>query len=90
MKLLLYLVGLIVLLTLGGCIHYPRTEIGFWDQHVLTTIWGFGWVTPYGPINIGYMTWERNIENPIPPVPPSLPIVPGALTLPVTPKATVP
>lgn len=73
----LFLLSLSLLL-LTGCMSYSRTEIGFWDQHVMATGWGIGWITPYGPLYVGYFNWERNIAQPIPPTPPGLP----AATLP--------
>lgn len=54
-----------VMLSLNACsLHYPRDQIGFWDQSVTFTGWGFTMATAYGPFNIGYLSWQRNVEKP--------------------------
>jgi hypothetical protein len=42
---------------------YSRDQIGFWDQQVAFTGWGFTMATPYGPFNLGYLQWQRNLEK---------------------------
>lgn len=62
--------ALACLLSLNGCVdtHYPRGEIGFWQQHVQVTTWGLYYIGPYGPIGLGYLQWSRNQEpNPAQP-----------------------
>jgi hypothetical protein len=43
----------------------------FWTQKVLITGWGFTMATPYGPFNIGYLQWQRNIDQPKEPAKPT-------------------
>lgn len=43
----------------------------FWTQKVLITGWGFTMATPYGPFNIGYLQWQRNIDPPKTPAEPA-------------------
>ena len=62
---------LALLLSASGCMSYPRGEIGFWDQQVGVTAWGFTMATPYGPFNIGYLQWQRNLEENLKPAKPS-------------------
>ena len=62
---------LLLFLSLNGCISYPRSEIGFWQQHVEATAWGFTMVTPYGPFNFGYLSWNRNVKDAADPAKPS-------------------
>ena len=57
MKTVFYAVALAAMLT--GCA-LKDGERGFWDQQVITTAWGFTMVTPYGPFNFGYLSWQRN------------------------------
>ena len=52
-----------VLLSLNGCtLDYSRQNIGVWDQHVSVTAWGIYYISPYGPVGLGYVEWARNIE----------------------------
>lgn len=53
---------------------YPRDEVGFWQQHVSMSAWGVTMMTMYGPITIGYLSWNRNIAQP--PTPANPPTVP--------------
>src|SRR5678809_55876 len=68
---------LLTLLLSGGCTYgsyserYPfqsgfdgGVSPSFWTQKVLITGWGFTMATPYGPFNIGYLQWQRNIDQP--------------------------
>ena len=74
MRMLLTGLVLLCLFFTVGCtteLHYPRSQIGFWDQRVTFTGWGFTMATPYGPFNIGYLSWSRNIEKPLKPDQPS-------------------
>jgi hypothetical protein len=63
---------LIAVFACVGCAsHYSRDQIGFWDQEVTFTGWGFTMATPYGPFNFGYLQWQRNIEKNLTPAKPS-------------------
>jgi hypothetical protein len=66
----LFLIFMMVasLLIMGGCAGFTPTKDTktFWDQQVATTAWGFTMMTPYGPFNLGYLSWQRNIEKPQP------------------------
>jgi hypothetical protein len=53
---------LLVLCSTFGC-SYPRSEIGFWDQEVTFTAYGITWATAYGPFNLGYIQWQRNLDK---------------------------
>lgn len=64
-------------MSLSGCNAYDRTQIGFWDQRVAFTGWGFTMATEFGPFNIGYLQWNRNVE-PLKPASPSDVILPRA------------
>jgi hypothetical protein len=80
-----YLIILFLFIFTGcGSIYYGKTSvvysekgleatenIGFWDQKVIVTAWGFTMITAYGPFNIGYLQWQRNIEQPKDPAEPS-------------------
>lgn len=56
---LMILILLILLALMSGCAT-TKDERGFWDQSVITSAWGFTMVTPYGPFNFGYLSWQRN------------------------------
>jgi hypothetical protein len=62
-----------MLFAASGCarLHYDRSQIGFWDQKVTFGGWGFSMITPYGPFNIGYLSWQRNVDQPQEPAKPS-------------------
>ena len=60
MKPLLHAALLALLLSANGCISYSRDQIGFWDQCVKADAWGISMISPYGPINLGRILWERN------------------------------
>lgn len=52
---------LLALLALNGCsFSYSRDQIGFWDQCIKLDGWGLSYVSPYGPVNVGKLTYERN------------------------------
>lgn len=54
---------LLFLLALPGCaLHYDRSAIGFWDQCVKADGWGISAFTPWGPFNMGRLTWHRNVN----------------------------
>jgi len=59
---------------LGGCA--GATGKSFWDQEVIMTAWGITWATPYGPLNLGYISWQRNPEVPMKPARPPKIVVP--------------
>jgi len=65
--------GLMLALFLASSCGVPigKSGKGFWDQHVSATAWGVSMMTMYGPINIGYIQWNRNVqpEPASPPVP---------------------
>ncbi len=67
MRMLVTGLVLLMLYFTVGCsteLHYPRSQIGFWDQRVTFTGWGLTAATPYGPFNLGYLSWSRNIDKP--------------------------
>ncbi len=66
---LVLLAGLI-----AGCATAPGYA-SFWNECVKANAWGFTMGTPYGPINVGYLTWERNVDckKDIEPTKPTLP-----------------
>lgn len=35
----------------------------FWTQKVRATIYGLYYMSPYGPVGIGYVNWERNVDQ---------------------------
>ena len=41
-----------------------KTESNYWTQKILTTAIGLFWFTAYGPIGLGYLQWQRNIDDP--------------------------
>lgn len=46
----------------------PGQYRDFWDQRVQVTAWGIYYISPYGPVGLGYVNWTRNVEpNPAPP-----------------------
>ena len=65
--------GLLVgLLFLSGCAGFaPGKNADYWDQKVSVTGWGFSMMTMYGPFNIGYLQYSRNVDNPLTPASPS-------------------
>jgi len=74
MRMLVTGLVLLMLYFTVGCsteLHYPRSQIGFWDQRVTFTGWGFTMATPYGPFNLGYLSWSRNVDNPPEPANPA-------------------
>ena len=50
----------ILLLLLAGCATAPG-EAGYWTQCVKVSGYGVSMVTPYGPLNLGVLTYERNV-----------------------------
>lgn len=54
----------------------------FWNQKVTVEAYGFSMVTPYGPFNLGYMSWQRNVDEPQKPS--------GKVTVPAIPFASKP
>jgi len=62
---------LIAWLLTGCSMPIGKSGKGFWDQHVSATAWGVSMMTMYGPITIGYIQWNRNVqpEPASPPVP---------------------
>ena len=61
----------------------PGEYQDFWDQRVAITAWGFTMATMYGPFNIGYLNWQRNLEKPGP-------VSQPGEVIPLVPKATIP
>ena len=48
-----------------GCAGFtPGPYPNFWSECVKLNGWGVSWISPYGPLNVGYVTWERNVECP--------------------------
>lgn len=65
---------LILLLMLSGCAGMePGQYPNFWTQHVQFTAWGIYYLSPYGPVGLGYANWTRNVE-PKPAPPPGVPL----------------
>jgi hypothetical protein len=55
---------LAVLLSLSGCSAldpYDRDTIGFWNQCVEAEAYGLSGFNQFGPMNLGYIKWRRNI-----------------------------
>jgi hypothetical protein len=49
------------ILLLSGCaFSYPRDQIGFFDQCIQATAWGINYISPYGPVTLGYIQYERS------------------------------
>lgn len=62
---LLGIVLLVVALLSNACsISYDRNQVGFWDQCIKVDAWGLSYVSPYGPVNLGKLTYERNVNCP--------------------------
>ena len=61
MKHWLRALGWVLLLSLDGCAT-PKDQASFWTECVKANGYGFSMVTPYGPFNLGYITWERNVS----------------------------
>jgi hypothetical protein len=40
----------------------PAGQSSLWTECVKANGYGFSMVTPYGPFNLGYLTWERNVS----------------------------
>jgi hypothetical protein len=59
------------LLAMGSGCATKKEENGFWNQRVHADAWGFTMVTPYGPFNLGYMKWQRNVNDEQEPAKPS-------------------
>lgn len=83
MKPIIYAALLAFYLSITGCNAYDRTKVGFWDQRVAFTAWGFTMATEFGPFNIGYLQWNRNVT-------PLTPASPADVLSPLKPKATIP
>jgi hypothetical protein len=61
--LLLIAGALVFAMLLSGCsLNYSRDQIGFWDQCIKANGYGFTMATAYGPFNLGYLTYERNVN----------------------------
>lgn len=60
----------VTMLLFCSCAAYPRDQIGFWDQHVAFTGWGITFATEFGPLNLGYLQWQRNMTELEPAKPP--------------------
>ena len=59
-------------LALSGCAGFaPGKNADYWDQKVSVTGWGFSMMTMYGPFNIGYLQYSRNVEQPFKPASPA-------------------
>jgi len=57
------IMALLAMFVFGGCtLHYERDQIGFWDQCIKINGYGFTMATAYGPFNLGYLTYERNVN----------------------------
>ena len=52
---------LAVILALSGC-STPAGQASFWTECVRANGYGLSMFTPYGPVNFGYLTWERNVN----------------------------
>jgi hypothetical protein len=55
---------LAVLFALSGCSaldSYDRDTIGFWSQCVEAEAYGLSGFNQFGPMNLGYIKWRRNI-----------------------------
>ena len=51
----------LTLLMLCSCAGFtPGQYADFWDQRVSVTAWGIYYVSPYGPVGVGYAEWARN------------------------------
>lgn len=48
---------LLVSLALAGCATSP-----FWQQCIKANAYGFSMFTAYGPFNLGYVFYERNVN----------------------------
>ena len=57
---------MLMLILFSGCAGFTPSadEATFWTQKVTVSAWGFSMVTPYGPFNLGYLSWQRNVDNP--------------------------
>lgn len=56
-------VSAIFALLLSGCaLNYSRDQIGFFDQCVKIQAWGISAATAWGPVNLGWLFYERNVD----------------------------
>jgi hypothetical protein len=58
------LVALLAMTVFSGCsLHYDKEKnIGFWQQCIKVNSYGLTMATAYGPFNLGYLTYERNVN----------------------------
>ena len=61
MKDLIVAVLIALLLSLSGC-SSPAGQPSFWTQCVKANGYGFTMATEFGPFNLGYLAWERNVN----------------------------
>jgi len=53
----------LAMLLLTGCAGMePGQYSNFWTQCVKTQAYGITYYSTYGPVNLGYITWERNLQ----------------------------
>jgi hypothetical protein len=65
----------LALLLLTGCAGMePSPYPNFWTQCVKADAWGVSMISPYGPINMGRITWERNVACDVDQTKPELPL----------------
>lgn len=65
----------LALLLLTGCAGLtPGKDPNFWTQCVKADGWGINAISPWGPINVGRITWERNVACHVDQTKPELPI----------------
>jgi len=60
----LYVSLIAALLYLSGCStldSYDRDTIGFWSQCVEAEAYGLSGFNQFGPMNLGWISWKRNI-----------------------------
>jgi len=69
-KLAIFVAGIVMILGLMGCGSEPGPYPNLWTQKVAVSGWGFTMATAYGPFNIGYLSWQRNLDQPMAPAKP--------------------
>jgi hypothetical protein len=86
-KLAIAIAAMMVMLVLAGCGAgaEPSPYPSIWTQKVALSGWGFTMATAYGPFNLGYLSWQRNLDQPLPVAQP-----PAMLPSAFMPRATIP